>query len=193
MAGVHRWSGGVVATRRSQAESRGPRRRASAVRTGPDRARLDGPGARGAGRTGAVRCRRQTGRPPDRRYGVVGGGYAPGGYAPARFDPARTRAFGLPNLRRNVCPHFYVTGARGALPDPRAAPAQGHRPPGQRRLALPAARRRPPRAELRQRRVPLAALQPVRLLRGGAERPLSRPGVRSATPRPPRITRPSGR
>ncbi|MBI3751440.1 MAG: hypothetical protein HY263_07270 [Chloroflexi bacterium] len=31
-------------------------------------------------------------------------------------DPARTRAFGLPNLRRNVCPHFYVTGARGALP-----------------------------------------------------------------------------
>jgi hypothetical protein len=32
------------------------------------------------------------------------------------FDPARSRAFGLPNLRRNVCPHFYVTGARGALP-----------------------------------------------------------------------------
>jgi hypothetical protein len=31
-------------------------------------------------------------------------------------DPARIRAFGLPNLRRNVCPHFYVTGARGALP-----------------------------------------------------------------------------
>jgi hypothetical protein len=31
-------------------------------------------------------------------------------------DPARSRAFGLPNLRRNVCPHFYVTGARGALP-----------------------------------------------------------------------------
>jgi hypothetical protein len=36
--------------------------------------------------------------------------------APARPDPARIRAFGLPNLRRNVCPHFYVTGARGALP-----------------------------------------------------------------------------
>jgi hypothetical protein len=31
-------------------------------------------------------------------------------------DPARIRAFGLPNLRRNVCPHFYVTGARGAIP-----------------------------------------------------------------------------
>ena len=36
--------------------------------------------------------------------------------AAAALDPARTRAFGLPNLRRNVCPHFYVTGSRGALP-----------------------------------------------------------------------------
>jgi len=24
--------------------------------------------------------------------------------------------FGLPNLRRNVCPHFYLTGTRGAMP-----------------------------------------------------------------------------
>ena len=24
--------------------------------------------------------------------------------------------FGLPNLRRNVCPHFYMTGSRGAMP-----------------------------------------------------------------------------
>ena len=24
--------------------------------------------------------------------------------------------FGLPNLRRNVCPHFYMTGSRGAIP-----------------------------------------------------------------------------
>lgn len=51
-------------------------------------------------------------RPPDRRFGGVGGGFAP----PGRGDPARTRAFGLPNLRRNVCPHFFVTGTRGALP-----------------------------------------------------------------------------
>ena len=49
----------------------------------------------------------QSGRPVERRYGfAVGGG----------SDPGRTRAFGLPNLRRNVCPHFYVTGTRGALP-----------------------------------------------------------------------------
>ncbi len=49
------------------------------------------------------------GGPPDRRFGFTIGG------SPAS-DPARTRAFGLPNLRRNVCPHFYVSGARGALP-----------------------------------------------------------------------------
>jgi hypothetical protein len=24
--------------------------------------------------------------------------------------------FGLPNLRRNVCPHFYLTSARGTIP-----------------------------------------------------------------------------
>lgn len=24
--------------------------------------------------------------------------------------------FGLPSLRRNVCPHFYVRGARGPIP-----------------------------------------------------------------------------
>lgn len=53
----------------------------------------------------------QAPRPPERRFGVVGPGYAQ-----PRIDPARTRAFGLPNLRRNVCPHFYVTGTRGALP-----------------------------------------------------------------------------
>ena len=41
-------------------------------------------------------------------------GYLPRpGYPPL---PASPRAFGLPNLRRNVCPHFYLTGTRGALP-----------------------------------------------------------------------------
>ncbi|HLX36126.1 MAG TPA: hypothetical protein VKR30_12895 [Candidatus Limnocylindrales bacterium] len=54
-----------------------------------------------------------TGFPIGRTYGVPSGQR---GYPPRTTDPARTRAFGLPNLRRNVCPHFYVTGARGALP-----------------------------------------------------------------------------
>jgi hypothetical protein len=39
------------------------------------------------------------------------------GPVPQRYPslPART-GFGLPNLRRNVCPHFYMTGSRGAIP-----------------------------------------------------------------------------
>jgi hypothetical protein len=28
----------------------------------------------------------------------------------------RRSAFGMANLRRNVCPHFFITGSRGALP-----------------------------------------------------------------------------
>jgi hypothetical protein len=39
--------------------------------------------------------------------------------APARYPtmPVGPRGgFGLPNLRRNVCPHFYMTGSRGAIP-----------------------------------------------------------------------------
>ena len=37
---------------------------------------------------------------------------------PQRFPgfPGARTAFGLPNLRRNVCPHFYITGSRGAIP-----------------------------------------------------------------------------
>ena len=30
--------------------------------------------------------------------------------------PAARAGFGLPSLRRNVCPHFYMTGSRGAIP-----------------------------------------------------------------------------
>lgn len=68
------------------------------------------PGSAGAEGTPDRIVPAQTGRPPGPRFGItIGGGRA----AP---DPARTRAFGLPNLRRNVCPHFYVTGSRGALP-----------------------------------------------------------------------------
>lgn len=43
-----------------------------------------------------------------------GGAGNPGGMPamPAMMRPG----FGLPNLRRNVCPHFYMTGSRGAIP-----------------------------------------------------------------------------
>jgi hypothetical protein len=37
----------------------------------------------------------------------------PGRYASM---PGVRSGFGLPNLRRNVCPHFYMTGSRGAIP-----------------------------------------------------------------------------
>jgi hypothetical protein len=47
------------------------------------------------------------------RPGQVGG---PGRGAGPGADSARARAFGLPNLRRNICPHYYMTGARGAIP-----------------------------------------------------------------------------
>jgi len=38
---------------------------------------------------------------------------APPGLPPL---PVARAGFGLPNLRRNVCPHFYMTGSRGAIP-----------------------------------------------------------------------------
>jgi hypothetical protein len=43
--------------------------------------------------------------------------YLPGvaGRPPMPMPPVRG-GFGLPNLRRNVCPHFYMTGSRGAIP-----------------------------------------------------------------------------
>ncbi len=35
---------------------------------------------------------------------------------PVAVGPGRRPLPPLPNLRRNVCPHFYITGSRGALP-----------------------------------------------------------------------------
>src|SRR5829696_2238402 len=37
-------------------------------------------------------------------------------YQPGRPMPPARGGFGLPSLRRNVCPHFYMTGSRGAIP-----------------------------------------------------------------------------
>jgi hypothetical protein len=41
---------------------------------------------------------------------------AAGSPAGAGTRSALPVGFGVPNLRRNVCPHFYMTGARGAIP-----------------------------------------------------------------------------
>ena len=50
------------------------------------------------------------GNPADGRSGVA----VRPGYPPLPVMPRG--GFGLPNLRRNVCPHFYMTGSRGAIP-----------------------------------------------------------------------------
>jgi hypothetical protein len=39
-----------------------------------------------------------------------------GSVADSRPSTVARAGFGMPNLRRNVCPHFYMTGARGAIP-----------------------------------------------------------------------------
>jgi len=36
--------------------------------------------------------------------------------SPSPNEPLRGVGFGLPSLRRNICPHFYLTGGRGAIP-----------------------------------------------------------------------------
>ena len=40
----------------------------------------------------------------------------PGAPSTARSASGLPAGFGVPNLRRNVCPHYYMTGARGAVP-----------------------------------------------------------------------------
>jgi len=40
----------------------------------------------------------------------------PGAPGAPRASTPPNRGFGLPSLRRNVCPHFYMTGSRGAIP-----------------------------------------------------------------------------
>ena len=67
---------------------------------GPSGDAAAGPGPSGASSSSAVAV----------GVGSRGMGTRPGA------DLARARAFGLPNLRRNVCPHFFMTGARGAIP-----------------------------------------------------------------------------
>ncbi len=87
-----------------------PRPAASPVRPAPFPAR---------GASGAI------GRQPLRQpYPVAGRAPVPvaGGRPGAPAYPARPgmppgrAGFGLPSLRRNVCPHFYMTGSRGAIP-----------------------------------------------------------------------------
>jgi hypothetical protein len=98
----------------------------------PKRDRPAGPSGRPAFGIGPIaRVSRPPSRPPlapsiERRDNAaaaatgspgLGGRYAyqAAGRSALPMPPIRG-GFGLPNLRRNVCPHFYMTGSRGAIP-----------------------------------------------------------------------------
>ena len=169
-------SGGARDAWRSEDGSRGPRR-PDVRRSASGRSRGSRPCPRRAPTTVPDRIVTAPGEPPARASARD-----PDRWRPPRLHglrpgaDARVRA---PEPAAERVPAFLRDRLARRPPDPCPAPAEGHRPPGQRRLPLPAARRRAPRAELRQRCMPLAALQPVRVLRGGAERRVeSRPRVR---------------
>jgi hypothetical protein len=52
---------------------------------------------------------------PSRGSDAPGPGH-PVGPGIGRSTPPIRTGFGLPSLRRNVCPHFYMSGVRGAIP-----------------------------------------------------------------------------
>ena len=136
----------------------GPRPRARS-RAGTLRASPHGPGEVMGGRV--ERPDRQSASSAERGIRMVGGRPAPPRPPAgpiARMAPSLPRStlasaqlaatgprvpFGLPNLRRNVCPHFYMTGPRGPIADPGAAHGQGLHAPRGDDLPLPAARGRP--------------------------------------------------
>jgi hypothetical protein len=83
-----------------------------------DRPTRPGPGERGSWSHGPIsRVGRPAGEAAVARPFVPGAPARPVGPGEARRGSAFGRAgFGLPSLRRNVCPHFYMTGSRGAIP-----------------------------------------------------------------------------
>jgi hypothetical protein len=60
----------------------------------------------------AAAARPSSASPVDRRNAAAGAAARPAGGAAT----AARLGFGMPSLRRNVCPHFFMTGARGAIP-----------------------------------------------------------------------------
>lgn len=83
------------------------------------RARQDGRPAFGIGpiaRVPTLAALGRPGTPVGPGPNAMGAGLPPGARPQTGTEIARARAFGLPNLRRNVCPHFFMTGTRGAIP-----------------------------------------------------------------------------
>ncbi|OGO56872.1 MAG: hypothetical protein A2V85_13885 [Chloroflexi bacterium RBG_16_72_14] len=82
-----------------------------------------GPIARVQPRAGAARTEAAVEVPapappysPGRRQVQPPAGMRPMGPGGRPLLPPARAGFGLPSLRRNVCPHFYMTGSRGAIP-----------------------------------------------------------------------------
>jgi len=59
---------------------------------------------------------RVTSSPLAGRRAAMGGGPGAGQAGAGGQGMLPRPGFGLPSLRRNVCPHFYMTGSRGAIP-----------------------------------------------------------------------------
>jgi hypothetical protein len=80
----------------------------------------DPAGGRGGGGGGGGGTRQPTGRPAFGLGPIARVTPSPlaerAGQAPPTMPMGPRAGFGLPNLRRNVCPHFYMTGSRGAIP-----------------------------------------------------------------------------
>jgi len=106
------------------------------------------------------------------RRGVHGTGRCGPGHRPRWRGSVRLRD-AEPSPER-LPPLLHDRRARGDS-HPGAAPAEGARTPGDERLALPAPRRGPPGAGLHQRRLPVGALQPVRLYEDDLSRYAARP------------------
>jgi hypothetical protein len=104
-------------------QSRDPRdrRAGDAGRPYPGGPRASISGATAAARAAGSRPARPGSGPPAFGLGPIArvspSPLSARGAAPPPTMPMGPRGgFGLPNLRRNVCPHFYMSGSRGAIP-----------------------------------------------------------------------------
>ncbi len=74
------------------------------------------PGPPGVSRTAVQVAALAARRGPSAGSGRPGVLERPGGPGAMPAGGASRAGFGMPSLRRNICPHFFMTGARGAMP-----------------------------------------------------------------------------
>ncbi len=82
-----------------------------------DRGRREAPRRAGDGSGRTVGGRPLPPRPPAGPFARVSPALPRVAAASAQIAASRTRpVFGLPGARRNICPHFFLTGPRGPVP-----------------------------------------------------------------------------